>query len=409
MAFTQTINGTSGDDELAGADEGDDFIFGRQGSDQLWGFARHDWLFGGSGDDFLYGGYGNDVLRGDYGADFLDGGPGFDWADYAGSQRGVRIALADGKGSGLGGAAHGDVLTGIEAVFGSSFDDVMTGGAGRQTFCGMDGNDTLSGGQTVDTLDGGAGDDRLFGEGGDDLLQGGAGADRIDGGDGFDMAAYYGGAVEVYLASAARNTGEASGDVFVSVEGLYGGQQNDILVGDAGGNRLNGNDGDDVLRGLGGDDTLRGGGQGDRIHGGAGNDVIEGGGLFLDGGAGDDVLNLPIDSLGREYAGQRMSGGQGADVFHTLAFDGVVVRLLDFEPGTDSLRVHVGSGYLPSGPLDPDRFVQGTKAVDADDRFVYDPFTGRLWFDTDGTGDSAQLLIAVLTSLPDLGSGDILV
>ena len=410
MVFVQTIYGSPGDDELGGADEGDDFIFGLAGDDRLFGFGRHDHLFGGPGNDYLEGGYGNDILHGGPGADYLDGGPGFDYADYSGSGRGVRVSLSAGAGSGSGGAAEGDVLVGVEGIFGSSFDDILTGGRGAQTFFGMDGNDTLYGGAAADVLDGGAGDDLLYGEGGDDLLQGGPGANRIDGGDGFDMAAYYGGAVEAYMAQPGRNTGDAAGDVLIGIEGLYGSDQADVLVGDAGDNRLNGNGGDDLLAGGPGNDTLRGGGQADRMYGGQGNDVIEGGGLVLDGGAGDDILGLPLGSFASDFAGQRMRGGEGADTFHTHPFDSIPVRILDFEPGIDTLHVHLGYGYLPSGAVDPSRFALGTKAADADDRFIYDPASGRLWFDADGSGEaSIQYLIATFTSLPALSAGDIVV
>jgi Ca2+-binding RTX toxin-like protein len=410
MAFTTTIKGTSGDDELGGADEGDDFIFGYGGNDRLSGFGRHDYLFGGLGDDILDGGDGNDVLDGGPGADDLRGGRGFDYADYGKSGRGVAVSLSAGAGTGHGATAGGDVLSGIEGIFGSPFDDILTGGRGAQSFLGMGGNDMLYGGAAGDTLDGGAGDDFLYGQGGDDLLQGGPGADRIDGGGGFDMAAYYGSPVEVHMSAPQRNSGAAAGDVLIGIEGLYGSDFNDVLVGDAGDNRLNGNGGDDVLNGGPGNDILRGGGQGDRIYGGNGNDAIEGGGLLLDGGPGDDILGLPLGPIAGDYPGQRMRGGEGTDVFHTLPFDSVAVRILDFEPGVDTLRIHLGYGYLPEGSLDPSHFALGTQAADADDRFIYDPASGRLWWDEDGSGSASDpWLIAVLTNHADLSAGDILV
>lgn len=408
MAFTQTITGTPNGDEIAGADEGDDFIFGRGGNDQLTGFGRHDYLFGGSGDDRLFGEKGNDVLIGGSGADHLDGGQGFDIADYSDSGGAIHVTLSGGEGTGKGAAARGDVLAGIEGIYGSEFGDTLTGGVGAQTLVGRGGDDLLGGGNHADILDGGDGDDRVYGETGDDLIQGGAGADILDGGAGFDMAAYYGGAVLIDMLRPGRNTGNGAGDVLNAIEGLYGSDLDDTLLGDDGGNRLNGNGGGDVLRGRGGDDILRGGGADDVMNGGDGDDVFEGGGAVLNGGAGNDILNVQLGSF-VEYQGQRMWGGEGADVFNTSIVDSTSVRILDFEPGVDSLRFFQGSGPLPEGQLDPASFVLGTTAAEADDRIIYDPGTGRLWFDQDGSGEASAILVAVLTNHAPLSAADIVV
>jgi VCBS repeat-containing protein len=66
--FSDTLNGTAGEDRLSGG----------IGSDTLYGLGGHDWLDGGIGNDKLYGGDGNDVLFGDLGNDTLWGGNGRD-------------------------------------------------------------------------------------------------------------------------------------------------------------------------------------------------------------------------------------------------------------------------------------------------------------------------------------------
>jgi Ca2+-binding RTX toxin-like protein len=408
MAFTQTIEGTAEDDELNGADEGDDFIYGRGGNDIIIGYGRHDYLFGGTGDDILDGGIGNDWLIGGPGADTLIGGSGVDRVDYSASARGITITLSGGAGTGLGGAAHGDILAGIESIYGSAFNDVMEGDQGPQTFSGLGGNDTLSGGANADGLDGGAGDDDLSGGEGDDSLHGGLGADILDGGAGIDIASYYGAPVLVDMLRQGRNTGDAAGDQLIGIEVIHAGDEADTLLGDNGDNQLYGHGGADVLRGRDGDDLLRGGGADDRLYGDGGNDVIEGGGAYLDGGAGDDVLGAFLGFFA-EYQGQRMRGGDGADVFHTNPMDNTIVRIVDFESGVDTLDLFLTYAYLPSGALAAQHFVMGTSASDGDDHLIYDPATGRLWFDTDGAGGSDAYLFAVLTSRPELSAADIFI
>ncbi len=112
---------------------------------------------GNSAANIITGGSGNDRLVGGAGADVLNGGAGIDVADYAASQAGVSVDLETGQGSG--GDAQGDLLTGIEALIGSVYDDSLAGDGGA--------ND----------LQGGDGDDVLIGRGGDDVIDGGAGRD----------------------------------------------------------------------------------------------------------------------------------------------------------------------------------------------------------------------------------------
>ncbi|MFX4478038.1 hypothetical protein ABTA66_19620, partial [Acinetobacter baumannii] len=64
----------------------------------------------------------------------------------------------DGR-TGVGGDAAGDVLSGIEIVKGSAFDDTLGGTTGADALYGQDGNDVLIGGAGADTLVGGNGFD----------------------------------------------------------------------------------------------------------------------------------------------------------------------------------------------------------------------------------------------------------
>jgi len=79
-----TIDGTAGDDSLAGGSAGDD-LSGFGGNDSLNGNDGDDSLSGGTGNDSLYGGKGNDSLVGGAGNDALDGGNGTDFAFFSGN------------------------------------------------------------------------------------------------------------------------------------------------------------------------------------------------------------------------------------------------------------------------------------------------------------------------------------
>jgi Ca2+-binding RTX toxin-like protein len=114
---------------------------------------------GTSGVNPLYGGTGNDVIEGLGGGETLDGGAGKDTLSYASSQSGVTVDLFAGTGSG--GDAEGDVISGFEVVAGSRKADVLIGSAGV---------DRLSGAAGADRLAGGAGVDRLFGAAGADTF-----------------------------------------------------------------------------------------------------------------------------------------------------------------------------------------------------------------------------------------------
>lgn len=196
-----TLYGDAGDDALHGED-GNDQLFGGLGHDTLWGDAGDDALNTGDGNDLIYGGAGNDniiagagndTIFGDLGADTISSGSGMDWVDYSGSTAGVTVDLA--AGSGAGGYAAGDVLSGVDALLGSAYDDVLLGYDGfsasasdpyTNIFYGNAGNDLIDGRGGDDSLYGGADDDTVLGGGGADLLDGGAGNDRLNGGAGAD-------------------------------------------------------------------------------------------------------------------------------------------------------------------------------------------------------------------------------
>ena len=68
------------------------------------------------------------------------------------------------------------------------------------------------------------------------------------------------------------NRGDAAGDVFDSIENLYGSDYADTLYGDDASNVISGAGGDDTMYGRAGDDILNGGAGENKLWGGAGAD-----------------------------------------------------------------------------------------------------------------------------------------
>jgi Ca2+-binding RTX toxin-like protein len=273
-------------------------------ADILWGDSQANHLigdpnpldYGGSfGNDQLHGGGGDDIIEGNGGADFLDGGSGFDYAAYSTATAAVHVSLLNSSTNT--GEAAGDTYTSIEGIFGSNFNDVLTGDANANSIFGEQGND------------------QIFGGDGDDILVGGPGGDALDGGNGFDYVSYanLGAGVVVSLANAGLNTGDAVGDTYASVEGILGSEYNDTLYGDANVN------------------VLQGGGGADTIYGGGGNDLIT-------GGDGNDTIIAKGSS--------QLYGNAGADTFKFLAATDSVLtaqiaptELKDFQTGVDKIDI----------------------------------------------------------------------
>lgn len=260
-------------------------------------------ISGTPGDDNLVGTGGNDVIDGREGNDVINGGLGNDWVTYQDAPSAVQVVLTP-TGGGFGSGGFGDdVLTSIENVVGSNYDDFISASSANplatdNIFNGLGGNDSLLGGRGNDTLYGGdgqdmiygqQGDDLLYGEAGNDFMRGGSGNDTLDGGAGFDRVSFFptgsdtvasGVTVSLLLQGVAQDTGQGM-DTLVGIEALSGTPFNDSLTGDNNANWLVSADFD----GAGGDDQLYGLGGNDLLEVAAGNHI-------LDGGTGFDTLSF---------------------------------------------------------------------------------------------------------------------
>ena len=276
-----TVNLADGLAELGGHAEGDvlsgiEKIAGSSFNDILTGDSNNNSLSGMAGSDTLSGGDGDDWITGGAGADTIDGGAGLDWSNYTFSDAAVTVNLADGLAE-LGGHAEGDVLSGIEKIAGSSFNDILTGDSNNNSLSGKAGSDTLSGGD------------------GDDWITGGAGADTINGDAGLDWSDYSDSdsAVTVNLADGlAERGGHAEGDVLSGIEKIAGSSFNDALTGDGNGNTLSGRDGNDSLKGAAGSDLLKGS---------AGDDMLFGH-YWGSSGSASDIDTAVYFGLASDYA-----------------------------------------------------------------------------------------------------------
>lgn len=194
----QTVTGGWGDNDTFSNVEGargsrkGDTIYGTDGSDKLFGDNGNDSLVGRGGGDELYAGKGQDQLVGTSGLDSYYGGNGFDVLDYRNSNEGIRAFLDTGVFTG--GHAQDDVVTGVENIFATDFDDRIRGDDARNTLRGRDGDDNVRGERGSDLLQGQDGEDMLFGGRGADGLYGGTNSDTLFGGTGSDVMVGEGGA-----------------------------------------------------------------------------------------------------------------------------------------------------------------------------------------------------------------------
>lgn len=137
---------------------------GTIGDDWIGGTSEVDTINGNDGDDEIAGGNGNDTINGGNGSDTA-------WYDDTFAiTTGVTVDLTTSSATDQYGSI--DTLVSIENIFGSSFDDVITGDAGDNTLDGWLGNDTIVGGDGNDIIIGGMQTDI-------DTMTGGLGSDTF--------------------------------------------------------------------------------------------------------------------------------------------------------------------------------------------------------------------------------------
>lgn len=377
------VEAGDGDDSIAGG-AGKDTLKGGDGDDYLAGEEGADIIIGGAGEDYLLGGRGNDTL---IGGDELDDPYDMDWdivvykfENQEGGTQGIKLDLA--AGIAIDTFGNTDILSGIEEVWGSIFDDTMLGSAEQETLLGYKGKDVikgkggddhLDGGKGADIIKGGKGGDNLFGGYGKDLIEGGKGRDYlvgsrgddvIDGGRGYDTVSYHSnsglGLQGIVIDMAAGTVIDTFGntDTLINVELIEGSTHADIMIGGAGDDEFVGNEGNDRLEGKKGGDELTGGDGDDELYGGKGGDALSGGdgADFLAGGKGEDSLlggdgdDILFGGNGNDY----LNGGDGNDTINAGAGDDLIFGgddddIINGGAGNDTIYSGTGADTLIIG------------------------------------------------------------
>ncbi|MEE1654904.1 calcium-binding protein [Microvirga sp. CF3062] len=348
------LAGSQFNDTLTG-DGANNKLYGRSGNDTLYGLDGHDTLYGDDGDD---------VLQGGMGMDRMEGGAGIDAVAYTTA---VTVDLSGNAQST--GEAGGDSFYSIENIYGSNYADKLIGNAVNNTFYGGWGEDTLSGM---------GGNDYLLAGDSNDVLEGGAGADTLDGGNGYDFVAYTSG-VTVNLSASWYNTGEAAGDVFVSIEGIYGSNYADKLIGDGVDNTFYGGWGEDELVGKAGNDRLLAGDSNDVLEGGLGADT-------MDGGNGYDIASYlnATAHVRVSLANSAINTGDAAgDVYGSI-------EALNGSQFSDVLIGDAGNNNL-YGQSGNDELIGGAGADFLSGGLYYDTLSGGAGADTLSGGSAADV------------------
>lgn len=291
--------------------------------------------------DNLVGDAKDNIIVGKGGNDSLNGGDGLDTADFTPATGPVTVEIWKNTAAndGQGGA---DTLSNIENAVGGNFNDLVVGNEGVNVLNGLGGNDNLQGGGGNDILHGDSGNDTLAGNAGNDVLNGGDGSDAVEYGTATGPVT-----VEIWKNTSA-NDGQGGNDSLINIENVYGGNFNDLLVGNEGVNTIYGRPGDDNILGGGGNDSLYGDAGNDLMAGNAGNDIINGG----DGSDTVDYIMATGAVTVEIWKNSAISDGQGgSDTLANVenALGGNFNDLLVGNEGANTIRGQGGNDNILGG------------------------------------------------------------
>ncbi len=309
-------------------------------------------------------------------------------------------------------------------IFGSLPIDVV-GNRFDQLIVGNDYGSVLNGGGGADTLVGMLGDDTYLVDNTRDVV-----IEGVDGGS------------DIVYTTASYNLGDNSIEVLSTVNhsatdaiNLIGNFVSQTVIGNYGANILNGGSGVDTLIGLRGDDLYAVGDSRIKIQEAAGegtDTVVTSADYTLGAGVSVEVLaaqdraslfglrltgNEQNQTIAGTFRSDTLNGGAGSDVlignfgrdrfdFTTALGPDNVDTITILVPESDRIGLSSSIFSAVGATLDPNEFVLGATAGDADDRIIYNPQTGQLSYDADGTGASSAIVFALLPLISRLTSAD---
>ena len=254
-----------------------------------------DFLYGTYGDDIVSAGAGDDYLDNSFGNDRLDGGLGTDQVLLNFTTKTAGVAFTFTGNQTIGTSYGEETLISIEraSIYGSPFNDIITGGGG---------DDLISGAWGSDVLNGGGGNDILLTDGGD-TLNGGEGVDTVL----FSLITLPAGISYVF-----------SGNASIAIQGWTANFSNIEAVSVTGTNL------DDVMTGGAFDDGISAAKGNDKLYGAGGNDRLvatePGFSATLTGGSGNDYLTGNGTTTIAAFSGNRSD--------YQVAPDGVTGRTI---------------------------------------------------------------------------------
>ncbi|APG95372.1 calcium-binding protein [Sinorhizobium americanum] len=398
--------------------------------DTFVGSAGDDDMFGWGGNDTFSGGAGDDLMAGGQGKDTYDGGTGTDYLNF-------RVTHDDPA------ATQGIVL---DAAAGTVTDPY----GNAETFTSVE---SFAGTQFADTMRGSGADEQFMGFGGRDYIDGRGGFDVIR----FHRDADVGGklGVTVNLATGVAIDGFGKTDTFVNIEAIYSTQFADKLTGNAGDNVFRAEAGNDFIDGGLGADTMEGGSGNDTYvvneigdvidevsHGGSGvdtvrssisfslvaSDKVEGAvenltllGTASTNATGNSLANTLVGNSGNNILSgssgkDKLTGGLGNDSFFfnsTLSATSNVDTITDFNVANDTIRLEnaVFTAISGTGTLTAAQFVKNTTGLAADttDRIIYESDTGKLFYDSNGSGSGGSVHFATVGTNLSITAADFFV
>jgi Ca2+-binding RTX toxin-like protein len=287
----------------------------------LRGSNYNDTLIGGNADNGIGTTDGFEFFIGGAGNDSIDGGAGYDRVDYNTSTAGVTVVLG---GTGYGSAQDGfggtDRLFNIEAVRGSTFNDVLTGSDTRafESFEGREGSDIIDGKGGVDRVD----------------------YERSLAGVNVKLAAVPATTTTAEVGTAADGYGDT--DTLLNIENVRGSRDfNDSITGNAKANSLEGLGGNDTLNGQAGADTMIGGDGSDTYYVDNVSDVVTEANAIPSKGGNDIVVSSTSYTLGANVENLRLNSsvainGTG-NALNNIIYAGAGANVIDGGGGYDTL------------------------------------------------------------------------